>query len=265
MVIEKIIGDCFDVLPTIDSESIDCVVTSPPYWGLRDYGGADQIGMERTPEDYVDSLVRVFSEVHRVLKNEGTLWLNIGDCYAGGSYSGNNDRNIKVRGRENLKGTPKKNWRGLPPKNLIGIPWRVALALQNDGWILRSDIIWSKPNPMPEPVKDRPVRAHEYIFLFSKSRKYYYDCDSIREPYTTKGYQLANPARKNKRTVWNIPPKGNGSGHCAVFPPKLIEPCIKAGSPKGGVVLDPFYGSGTTGFVANALGRDCIGIEINPD
>lgn len=265
MKVKILLGDCREVIKTLADNSVHCVVTSPPYWGLRNYESKKQLGMEETPDDYVESLREIFREVRRVLRDDGTLWLNLGDCYAGGSYTGKNDVNIKTPGRSNLsKKTPKGRWRGLPTKSLIGIPWRVAFALQKDGWFLRSDVIWHKPNPTPESVRDRPVRAHEYMFLFSKTSRYFYDSDAVREPYKNPKYKYANPKGKNRRTVWSITPKQFKGAHFATYPPELIEPCVKAGCPAGGIVLDPFFGAGTTGLVAGSLGRKCIGIELNP-
>lgn len=250
-------GDAEEQLRTLESESVNVCVTSPPYYNLRDYGITGQIGMEDTPEEYIKNLVCVFREVRRVLRKDGTLWVNIGDSYTSGNRK-NRDRVRKVKGREMAirKPTPE----GLKPKELLGIPWRLALALQADGWYLRSDIIWNKSNAMPESVKDRPTRSHEYIFLLSRSQKYYFDMERIKEPcITQKGEK-----RRNKRDVWTIGTTGFKGDHFAVFPEKLIEPCILAGCPEGGVVLDPFTGSGTTGIVAKRLNRGFVGIEINP-
>jgi len=284
-------GDCLEVMRSLPERSVQCCVTSPPYFGLRDYGVDGQIGLEETPQDYVNRLVEVFREVWRVLRDDGTLWLNLGD-----SYSDN--------------------------KNLVGIPWRVAFALQANGWMLRQDIIWQKTNAMPESVKDRCTKAHEYIFLLSKSEKYHYDCAAIAEPAGQqsasalsfereskealipgqsakqhrlgRGRKAGNKTHKhvtayeqgdetarlksgllkaadieyetrNKRSVWSVPTKGYTGAHFAVFPPALIEPCILAGCPEGGMVLDPFFGTGTTGAVALQHGRRYIGIELNPD
>lgn len=262
--IQHLQGDCRDVLKTLADKSVDCCVTSPPYWGLRDYGVEEQIGLEETPERYVENMVNVFREVNRVLKDEGTLWLNLGDTF--GEH-----------------------------KQLLGIPWRVAFALQHDGWILRSEIIWHKPNVMPESVTDRPTRAHESIFLLTKSEKYFYDAASIKEPAIrpgemqtfggqkgrdyepTKGdpnYRGGNeqwgrtvetPTHRNKRSVWTVSSHPYAGAHFAVFPPDLIRPCIFAGCPSGGTVLDPFGGSGTTAMVAEQEGRNAILIELNPE
>jgi len=290
-------GDALSVLKTMPEQSVHCCVTSPPYWGLRDYGVEGQIGLERTPEEYVDKLVQVFREVRRVLRDDGTLWLNLGDSYngsggAGGDY---NPGGLK-------EGQPKYPGRkvpGLKPKDLIGIPWMVALALRNDGWYLRSDIVWHKPNAMPESVTDRPTRAHEYIFLLSKSPKYYYDYEAIKEPaaydgrkdtllkgspkyekdvlpgqvghsMAAKGHERWKKNERgeyvrNKRSVWTVPTKPFPEAHFAVYPPALITPCILAGCPVGGTVLDPFAGSGTTLLVATQHHRKSIGIELNPE
>lgn len=250
-------GDAAKQLRTLEPESVNVCVTSPPYYNLRDYEITGQIGMEDTPEEYIKNLVCVFREVRRVLRKDGTLWVNIGDSYTSGNRK-SRDRDRKVKGREMAirKPTPA----GLKPKELLGIPWRLAMALQADGWYLRSDIIWNKSNAMPESVKDRPTRSHEYIFLLSRSQKYYFDMERIKEPcITPKGKK-----RRNKRDVWTIGTTGFKGAHFAVFPEKLIEPCILDGCPEGGIVLDPFTGSGTTGIVAKRLNRGFVGIEINP-
>lgn len=304
-------GNCLDILPTMDAGSVNCCVTSPPYFGLRDYGNDEQIGLEETPEAFVETMVNVFREVKRVLADDGTLWLNLGDSYAaarGGSHQpaetlaggkgGKTKSGEKVnRGRHDGH-NPTRNAQaiGLKHKDLIGIPWRVALALQADGWYLRQDIIWSKPNPMPESVTDRCTKAHEYIFLLSKKPKYYYDADAVREPHceavakvagTASKSELAggistpaynkpttgrgnnntrsHPDGRNKRSVWEVTTKPYSGAHFATFPPDLIKPCILAGCPTGGTVLDPFGGSGTTGMVALELGRNAELIELNPD
>ena len=369
-----ICADVMDGLASLEDESVHCCVTSPPYWGLRDYGtgtwiGGDptcdhsasepsrraksqssstldgatdgchrshvagdtcprcgaqrvdnQIGLEATPEEHCERMVEVFREVRRVLRDDGTLWLNLGDSYArdfakgGSGPNGKHDfipsygsaRKAMRRGSARADGivtedSPRNrdgtfvNGSSLPlkPKDLVGIPWRVAFALQADGWWLRSDIIWSKPNSMPESVTDRPTKAHEYMFLLAKSAKYYYDADAIREPLaactearlqykrtgaskwsaaetnptdmrSTDGAR-ANPMGRNRRTVWTISTSPYPEAHFATYPPALVEPCIKAGCPEGGTVLDPFCGSGTTGEVALKLGRDFIGIELNPE
>ena len=252
-------GDAIEVLKTIPDQSINTCVTSPPYWGLRDYGIDGQVGIEETPEEYVAKMVEVFREVKRVLRNDGTLWLNLGDSYAGNcSQASNNGRAGFGNPRERLV---NRKGEGLKPKDLVGIPWRVAFALQADGWYLRSDIIWHKPNPIPESVKDRPTKAHEYIFLLSKSPRYYYDYEAIKEPVTSK--QLGST--RNRRSVWTVPTRPFPEAHFATFPPELIEPCVLAGCPIGGVVLDPFVGSGTTLLVATRHHRRSIGIELNPE
>ena len=288
---EVIEGDVREVLKTLDDESVQCVVTSPPYWGLRDYGVDDQLGLEATPEEYAANMVSVFQEVKRVLRKDGTVWLNLGDSYSSGS-GGYDDKYM----HNSTSGTPSEGVRqsvapskpfGLPSKNLLGMPWRVAFALQADGWYLRSDIIWNKPNPMPEPVKDRPTKSHEYIFLLTKSAKYYYDHEAIKEkgeyPAGTKAakgsakrystdlvnsrppeYKIYDGTR-NKRSVWKITTKPYKEAHFATFPEELPETCIKAGTQKGDVVLDIFAGSGTTLRVASKLGRKGIGIELNPE
>jgi len=300
-------------LPLRDA-SVDCVVTSPPYFGLRDYGHAGQIGLELSPADYVETLTGVFREVKRVLKPEGTCWLNLGDSYAGswgaqGRPQGDGEmagrsvvsaRQIGAHPRfEGLTGTRGKDI-GLKSKDLMMVPARVALALQADGWYLRSDIIWSKPNPMPESVTDRPTKAHEYVFLLAKSERYYYDIDAIREPHThpdadlntgnwaksvrDTGAAFALPAARaanravamsrpkdyighrfgrNRRTVWTIPTMPYSGAHFATMPEKLVEPCILAGCPLGGLVLDPFVGSGTVVAVAQRLGRRGVGVDLS--
>jgi DNA modification methylase len=296
---EVIQGDVREVLKTLDDESVQCVVTSPPYWGLRDYGVDDQLGLEATPEAYVANMVAVFQEVKRVLRKDGTLWLNLGDSYSSGGRE--TTTNQTLRGGKDYGVTRPKPNKSIKPKDLIGIPWRVALALQADGWYLRSDIIWNKPNPMPESCKDRPTKAHEYIFLLTKSAKYYYDADAIKEPQKKilerpdwlrsrkvkevkdakyKGKDnprggglmrrwLENPEKflqgRNKRSVWRITTKPYKEAHFATFPEELPETCIKAGTKKGDVVLDIFAGSGTTLRVASKLGRKGIGIELNPE
>jgi DNA modification methylase len=315
-------GDCREVLRTLPDESVHCCVTSPPYFGLRDYGVSGQIGLEPTPDAFVAEMVDVFREVRRVLRNDGTLWLNLGDSYAG--YHGNKNAAVPTsatngwtNGTNENSRTSTANRNGLKSKDLIGIPWRVAFALQSDGWYLRQDIIWSKPNPMPESVTDRCTKAHEYIFMLSKSRQYHYDIEAIKEPMTLssvtrlsqdvegqagsdrvpgktngpmKAVGKADKQRghgrrhagfnerwdamerveqcsgmRNKRSVWSVATQPFSEAHFATFPPELIEPCIKAGCPAGAVVLDPFGGAGTTGLVADRLGRDAILIELNPE
>ena len=290
-------GDALSVLKTMPDQSINTCVTSPPYWGLRDYGVDGQLGLEPTPEEYVANLVEVFREVKRVLRNNGTLWLNLGDSYAGNcSQASNNGRAGFGNPRERLV---NRKGKGLKPKDLVGIPWMVAFALRADGWYLRQDIIWHKPNPMPESVKDRCTKAHEYIFLLSKSPKYYYDYEAIKEPaaydgrkdtllkgspkyekcgvpgqvahlMAAKGHERWKKNERgeyvrNKRSVWTIPTKPFPEAHFAVYPPDLITPCILAGCPVGGTVLDPFAGSGTTLLVATQHHRKSIGIELNPE
>lgn len=292
-------GDALQVLREFPDASVDCCVTSPPYFGLRDYGCDGQIGLEKSPESYIDSLVSVFAEVRRVLKDSGTLWVNIGDTYNG--YKGNatcsNFETMYAGHRHQPARTPSFGLeaKNLKQKDLIGIPWMLAFALRSDGWYLRQDIIWAKTNPMPESVKDRCTKSHEYIFLLSKSRHYYFDSAAISEPvatttvkrlvqskapryggkkytatpdkfYRTKSgnaYQFR--ANRNKRDVWTVSTKACKEAHFATFPLKLIQPCILSGCPEGGVVLDPFIGSGTTAIVAAKLGRRYIGIELNPE
>tara|TARA_R100001594_G_scaffold7420_1_gene20071 strand:+ start:978 stop:1904 length:927 start_codon:yes stop_codon:yes gene_type:complete len=284
-------GNVTDKLKEIESNTVQCVVTSPPYWGLRDYGSDGQLGLEETPEEYVENMVEVFREIKRVLKNDGTVWLNLGDTYlaqTGKGFPGTGQRNIPNSSKYAAKKI--KRPKSLKPKNIIGIPWRVAFALQSDGWYLRQDIIWHKPNPMPESVKDRCTKSHEYIFLLTKSAKYYYNIDAIREPHQTNSVNKMRDRStesynnsyikdrfskgerpqghengRNKRSVWSINTKPYKEAHFAVFPPKLPELCIKAGSAKGDIILDPFFGSGTTGWVAQRLGRKWIGVELNPE
>ena len=292
-------GDCLSILrEQFADESVQCCVTSPPYWGLRDYGVEGQLGLEATPELYVAKMVEVFREVKRVLKKDGTLWINLGDSYAS-TPPGNTTKGVSVKstlhGVNGVSGayrdtlaqsvqTKRNTIVGcLKPKDLVGIPWRVAFALQADGWYLRSDIIWHKPNPMPESVTDRCTKSHEYLFLLSKNERYYYDADAIAEPLETPAHAPGNKkvdasrndadqmqkvwglsGTRNKRTVWTVATSPYAEAHFATFPPKLIEPCILAGCPSGGLVLDPFAGSGTTIQVAQQLGRQGVGIELNP-
>tara|TARA_R100000808_G_scaffold2414_2_gene9659 strand:+ start:804 stop:1721 length:918 start_codon:yes stop_codon:yes gene_type:complete len=282
---EVIEGDVREVLKTLDDESVQCVVTSPPYWGLRDYGVDDQLGLEATPEEYVANMVSVFQEVKRVLRKDGTVWLNLGDSYSSGGRE--TTTNQTLRGGKDYGVTRPKPNKSIKPKDLVGIPWRVAFALQEDGWYLRSDIIWNKPNPMPESVTDRPTKSHEYIFLLTKSKKYYYDHGAIKEkgeyPAGTRaakasdarssmGFVNSRPPEykiydgtRNKRSVWKITTKPYSEAHFATFPTELPETCIKAGTKRGDVVLDIFAGSGTTLRVASKLGRKGIGIELNPE
>lgn len=351
-------GNVFDVLPTLESGSVHCCVTSPPYWGLRDYGVDAQLGLEKTPEEYVENIVKVFREVRRVLRDDGTIWLNLGDSYFGANWRGSEAIGTKQATNQGANGTQHSllasDWRGmkhplLKPKDLVGIPWMTAFALRADGWYLRSDIIWAKPNPMPESVTDRPTKSHEYIFLLSKSQRYHFDQEAVKEPatstdnssrdrdstklnntpgrtrmggLTTNGYHY-----RNVRSVWNIATKPFAEAHFATFPPQLVRQCILAGTSEHGVcavcgapwtrevevksmvidrserthglgrtrssgtmveartsrtvgwkppckhgtdavpatVLDPFSGSGTTGLVAYNLGRNFVGIELNPE
>lgn len=257
------VGDNRQSLRRLPEKSVQVVVTSPPYWGLRDYGAEGQIGLEQSPDAYVEELCQVFDEVWRVLKDDGTVWLNLGDSYASMRDSKvtpdslrNGDGTKVAQGAANRNPKVLKE-AGLKHKDLVGIPWRVAFALQARGWYLRSDIIWSKPNPMPESVRDRPTKSHEHIFLLTKNYKYYYDSEAIKEE--------AVDGLKNKRDVWLIQTKPFKGAHFAVYPPELVEPCVLAGSRIGDIVLDPFSGSGTTGVVAINNGRTYIGLELNPD
>lgn len=295
-----VIGNVLDVLPTLAAGRFQTCVTSPPYWGLRDYGHPDQLGLEPTPAAFVERMVGVFREVRRTLRDDGTLWLNIGDSYAGapGGWQGSNGQRASRTFTARIK--MEKAGDGLKRKDLCGIPWRLAFALQDDGWYLRSDIIWHKPAPMPESVTDRPTKAHEYVFLLAKNEDYFYDADAIREALrpktlTTYGsmrqskgtdalgrvaaHNLARdvPTRKprlgadgepsgaNARSVWTIASKPYTGAHFATMPPELAQRCILAGSRMGDEVLDPFLGSGTTGEVAEANGRRWFGVEIQPD
>ena len=289
-------GDALKALQAMPDGSVDCIVTSPPYWGLRDYGVDGQLGLEATPEEYVAKMVEVFREVRRVLRDDGTLWLNIGDSYAA-------NRSYQV---PSTKGGTKHSYSqavggkgsvipdGLKAKDLIGIPWRLAFALQADGWYLRQDIIWHKPNPMPESVRDRCTKAHEYIFLLSKSERYFFDSEAIKEPavsekpagnkrhkyadaynagtseeHRTKAGLLALTGveweTRNRRSVWTIATKPYAGAHFAVMPEALVEPCVLAGSRAGDTILDPFTGSGTVGLVALKHGRHFVGTELNPE
>jgi site-specific DNA-methyltransferase (cytosine-N4-specific) len=250
-----ILGSASEVLSTFPSNHFQTCITSPPYWGLRDYGVSEQIGAELTVQGYIDNVVSVFREVKRVLKDDGTFWLNIGDSYTSGNRTWRDtDRKNPARAMAYRPPTPE----GLKPKDLIGIPWRLAFALQADGWYLRSDIVWYKPNCQPESVKDRPTRSHEYVFLLTKNEKYFYDHESIKE-------DSLNGSRKNKRTVWSINTEAFNGAHFATFPEALVSPCIMAGSHEGDIVLEPFFGSGTVGCVALKCGRAFVGIEINPE
>lgn len=272
-------GDCRFALKTLPDESVNCCVTSPPYWGLRNYGHAEQIGQEETPQAFVETMCKVFAEVRRVLRKDGTCWLNLGDSYASAwSVPGGNGRPVGAGSLANGKRADRPNRLvgGLKEKDLVGIPWRVALALQAEGWYLRSDIIWAKANCMPESVTDRPTRSHEYLFLLTKSPRYYYDHEAIKEPciydiekrigqpnFDNKAEQCTG--MRNKRDVWTVAPANYPDAHFATYPPALITPCILAGCPVGGLVLDPFGGSGTTGMVALELGRRAVLVELNPD
>ena len=291
-----LLGDTRTQLRTLADASVHTCVTSPPYYGLRDYGCDGQIGLERTPDEYVAALVDVFREVRRVLRDDGTLWLNLGDSYAG--YHGNSrvadaDAPSNKPGyTENMRASTV-GMGGLKQKDMIGIPWMVAFALRADGWYLRSDIIWSKPNPMPESVKDRPTKAHEYVFLLSKGPSYHYDADAIREPHAPDSLarvgrgrsddhkwadggpgnqtlakditKACHPDGRNRRSVWTVTTQPFAEAHFATMPPALAEPCILAGAPVDGVVLDPFGGAGTTALVARRNGRRFVHVELNPE
>jgi DNA modification methylase len=336
-------GDCREVLRTLPDQSVHCCVTSPPYWGLRDYGVDGQIGLEMTPEAFVAEMVAVFREVRRVLRDDGTLWLNLGDSYMGGGRGGGAENCKQRTNVGSLDAAPNQRVAGYKQKDLVGVPWQVAFALRADGWYLRQDIIWSKPNPMPESIGDRCTKAHEYVFLLSKSARYFYDANAIKEPASydpantkfpdgwdtgpgghgsfhrngrEKGRASANIeaarppgtapqtglgrasgnkshkyvtefeesgseehrtkaglmkvaetayASRNKRSVWTVATAPFSEAHFATFPPALIEPCILAGCPQGGTVLDPFGGAGTTGLVSDRMGRNAILIELNPE
>lgn len=315
-------GKCQGILKNLPSSSVDCCVTSPPYWGLRDYKSEDQLGLEPTPEEYVRNITDIFDEIRRLLKPTGTLWLNLGDTYYGGGNNRGNTKEVNRKQKSNrgagsisgigFKGALKQH-AVLKPKDLVGIPWRVAFALQERGWYLRQDIIWSKSNAMPESVQDRCTKSHEYLFLLSKSPRYYFDNDAIKEPVAESTIQRLSqdiegqqgssriPGKtngpmkavfggrnkhagygtrlhsgreddgsyledgRNKRSVWTVSTACSSDAHFAVFPEKLIEPCILAGCPADGLVLDPFCGSGTTGIVTLKHNRNFIGIELNPE
>ena len=261
--VKVIIGDAPEQLKTLPDGSVNCCVTSPPYFGLRDYGHDGQIGLEASPEAFVAKLVDVFREVRRVLRDDGTCWVNLGDSYSGSGRGDNPNGKQSTNAGTRFKPPTSGQTFGIGAKQLFGIPWRVAFALQADGWILRQDIIWHKPNPMPESVKDRCTKAHEYLFLLAKKPRYWFDANAIREPQKESSLKRLLPGA-NRRSVWSICPRPYKGAHFAVFPPALVEPCIKAGCPAGGTVLDPFGGSGTTGQVAKSLGRNAILIELNP-
>lgn len=295
-----ICGDSLKVLQSLPDNTVNCCVTSPPYFGLRDYDIDGQVGLETSPDEYVNTIVSIMTEVRRVLADDGTLWLNLGDSYNGSNKAGN--PNSEYAKRHTAFGKPlDKQYHGVPvnidwlkPKDLIGIPWMVAFALRASGWYLRSDIIWAKPNPMPSSVRDRCTSSHEYIFMLSKSRKYYFDAESIQEESVTKssdkrgvrandskfwrkqdavgksnytGFnkRYVHKAYRNKRDVWKVSVKPFKGAHFATFPADLIEPMILAGCRVGGTVLDPFFGSGTVGVVCENLDRQFIGIDLNPD
>lgn len=287
-----LVGDVRNRLAEIPDRSVQSCITSPPYWGLRDYGEDNQIGLEQSPQEYVQELVQVFREVRRVLRDDGTLWLNLGDSYSGSGKgpSGNLGKAHDERNMEEKHSAIIPS--GLKPKDLIGVPWRVAFALQDDGWYLRQDIIWAKPNPMPESVTDRCTKSHEYLFLLSKSKTYYFNHEAIKEPvvteigdaqirfgggkygdsddpkHATKSGNIYVPPSdglRNKRDVWVINTKPFKGAHFAVMPEALVEPCVLAGSKAGDVILDPFSGSGTVGLVALTNSREYIGVELNSD
>lgn len=282
-------GDVTKQTATLPDESVNCVVTSPPYWGLRDYGVPGQLGLEPTLDEYVERMVEVFRGVWRALRDDGTLWLNMGDSYATGTNAKRNPGNGDCASRTSRNSSVRRHPDGLKAKDLIGQPWRLAFALQADGWYLRSDIIWHKPNPMPESCRDRPTKSHEYVFLLTKKPRYYYDHEAVKEPqsavsiarrkrarrtpyaapgqttHTGLGRPVPENATRNRRDVWTIPTQAFRGAHFATFPEKLVEPCIKAGCPKGGMVLDPFAGSGTVGVVAERLGRHSVLVELNPE
>lgn len=311
-------GDSLQVASSLESGSVDCIVTSPPYFGLRDYGEEGQYGLESTPAEYVETMRALFSELRRVLDDDGTLWLNIGDSYAGGGKSGPTSDSSTLRGNGHVGGGPKQKAGagrpsarrdkapvsgprnradGVPVKNLLGIPWRVAFALQDDGWILRSDIIWAKRNFMPESVTDRPTRAHEHVFMLTKKPSYWYDADAIREEsdpeqeahnekyareyegHTARAATTGQPGNnnnvgihsrpgkpgRNSRDVWSISSQPFPGAHFAVMPLTLAEKCIKAGCKPSGTVLDPFSGSGTTGLAAARHGRKYVGIDLSAE
>lgn len=277
-------GDCREIMRKWASQGIKAqtCVTSPPYYGLRDYGHDGQIGLEETPAAYIDAMVEVFRCVWDVLEDDGTLWVNIGDSYCGTGSKGDFVDPLNPNGRNGQSVSKTQKLDGFKSKDLIGIPFMLAFALRNDGWYLRQDIIWHKPNPMPESVQDRCTKSHEYIFLLSKKQKYYYDINAMQEPAiyagddrgargdSRRGTEANSMSGKtgdtrNKRSVWTVTTKPYSGAHFAVFPPDLIEPCIMAGAPVGGIVLDPFMGSGTTAQVAQNLGRKYLGCELNTE
>ncbi|KKO15402.1 DNA-methyltransferase [Pseudomonas putida] len=284
-----LVGDCIEMMRTLPDQSVHTCITSPPYFGLRDYGVDGQIGLEASPREFIDNLVAVFREVRRVLRDDGTLWVNLGDSYASGGRGGGG-RYMAERGDGAWQGKgDATGWRSAPAgwkhKDLLGLPWRLAIALQDEGWYLRQDIIWHKPNPMPESIKDRCTKAHEYLFLLSKSPRYYFDQEAIREQ-ATKGFsgsefnsgktaerQLGRSSdrdrvddgMRNKRSVWTVATASFKGAHFATFPPDLIRPCVQAGSPRDGLVLDPFGGAGTTALVAMQEGRKSVICELNPE
>lgn len=324
-----LVGDCIEMMRTLPDQSVHTCITSPPYFGLRDYGVEGQIGLEASPREFVDNLVAVFREVRRVLRDDGTMWLNMGDSYAGSwGAHGRDDMGLGVQSltarqvAASARKLKKPNHHGFKPKDLMGLPWRLAIALQDDGWYLRQDIIWHKPNPMPESIKDRCTKAHEYLFLLSKSPRYYFDQNAIREPATassltrwsqdidgqvgsdrvpgknngpmkavgkSKRNSFARETKytdgkhgqtaqhragrddidydetRNKRSVWTVSTASFKGAHFATFPPDLIRPCVLAGSPRGGMVLDPFGGAGTTALVAMQEGRQSVTCELNPE
>lgn len=295
-----LVGDCREQMGFLDDGCAHCCVTSPPYYGLRDYGHAGQIGREETIAEYVGALVETFRAVRRVLRDDGTLWVNLGDSYNADNRTGHGSRVGHKQGTNRASAAgmdaTRPRSKDVKPKDLMGIPWRVAFALQDDGWYLRSDIIWAKPNPMPESVKDRPTKSHEYIFLFAKQEQYYYDADAIAEPVSSNpvtaarngradkgivgtsglfgtehgqsgrgGFERADMESRNKRSVWQVALSPYKGAHFATYPPELIKPCILAGCPEGGTVIDPFGGSGTTGRVALDHNRSAILCELNPE
>jgi DNA modification methylase len=284
-------GNALAVLQGMRAESVQCCVTSPPYWGLRDYGAEGQLGLEKTPDAYIANMVAVFREVRRVLAKDGTLWLNLGDSYF--PHGGSRGNLASAPDNKNVRaGAPAPRFarvEGIKGKDLVGIPWAVAFALRADGWYLRSDIIWAKPNPMPESIRDRPTKSHEYVFLLAKRDRYFYNAEAVKEPAAEpKGPGNVRPTRsppgerggenantrgslhkigprldRNRRSVWTVRPKPFKGAHFATMPPALARPCVLAGSRPGDTVLDPFNGAGTTGLVALSLGRSYVGIDVN--